>query len=502
MNKDFLKTVSLSVMLAASTIAHAELDNSSPYINPNRTCLTEGLMTPAGKDYRFLYSRDCHVVHILPPTVMPQSIKSQGVNLQACSAMKLAQESNGTLVKIIREAQARIATYEEALEKTSSKAEEQRLQKKITELNSRLEGYRKVSLESEANYQKNYGQVPGAVFSIVMDGSISQTDLSFLRGMNSSILNKTKTVERTTTDAKGNVTTETKEVPDISSLRPAQIDFSVFSFIYNVPEDAVKNGGIISTDIPDLEYLQQGGHKGVIHVLSNGGVSGKVIMSLTAACEFAKIDEKGDLRIKEDTDPIFTVNRTYEVQQMYAQGYTASLNVNKVVNAITSSVSHEKGNTFEKSQTFTPIIDANLSEIMDFKWFDERSDSQSTSFKEIRVIQEAVAQKLVDSYLEDLLKAQVIEFEKPPKVEPAKGGYIDETRVANRCWSQSDGGVSGWFGGSHTVCGNYNFVVKVWKDGVTIEDVKSKLTLNAVKTESMMANTMAPFKYTTAFVKQ
>jgi hypothetical protein len=507
MNKSTLTKVYLVILLAAGSLAHAEPDNTSPYINPNRTCITDGMNTPEGKAYRFLYSRDCSVVYALPPPVMYQNIKSQGVNLEACSSMKEAKKSNDTLSKIISEGRNRLSIYEEQLEKATSKSEEQRLQAKINDLNNRLEKYQKVSAEADANYEKNFGQVPGAVFSIVLDSDVSQNDLNNLRGMNNSNLHPIRWVDDYVKDENGNRKfTGRHAEADNYTLRTAPVQYSIFSFIYNVPADATHNGGIISTDIPNLQYLEQspeGGtpHTGVIHVQSNGGVSGKVIMSLTTACDKTKADESGRLKLDEDTDPFFTVNRTFEVQQMYAQGYEASLKVNKVVDSIISNVSHDKGNTFEKFQAFTPVITANISDILDFHWIDERANTESSKFKDVLIVQQAVAAKLVDSYLDDLVKAGIIEIQKIPSIENAKGGYVDETRVGTRCWSERNGGLSGFFGGSHQACGNYTYSVKVWKDGVTVQDVRSSLTLNAVKSDRMIADTMAPFRYTTAFVK-
>lgn len=492
----------LAVCAALHSFARAEIDNTTPYIDPQRDCLTEGMNNPEGKDYRYLYSRDCRVVYVLPPPAMSQNIRAEGVNLSACNAMKLAQNAIGLDEKMVDDAKQRLANYEDQLDKARTKDEEQRLQRRIRELNDRLEGYKKVRDESVAAFNKNYGPVPGAVFSVALQGDVTQTDLNQLRGLNLANLHRTKTVIVKSPDAGGK--DSVYQIAEDSSLRVAPVSSSIYSFIYNVPDRALENGGIISTDIPGLEYLQQenSNRTGVLHIRANGGVSGKVIMSLTTACDHVKNDERGKPIIDADTNPFFTVNRTFEVQQMFAQGYEARLKVDKVAKQISKYIMTGKGEgAFQKSSVFNNTINANVTDILDFQWTTEFDDKKQISWKEVYDIKTAVATKLVDDYVERLVKENLIKIEPTRSLTPAEGGYTDDTRHGTRCWSERNGGLSGLFGGSHQVCGDYTYVVKVWHDGVTEEDLNRNLTLDGETIDKMQANMMTPFYYSTSFTK-
>lgn len=491
------------VATAASVHAVEVADYTTPNINPQRDCLTEGMINPANKEYRFLFSRDCRVVHVLPPPVMAQNIKPQGVNLQACGGLKSSRDSIATQEAKLADAEVRLLNYERAIEKASSKSEERRLTAKIKDLTERLTGYRKVLEESQAALDKHYGSTPGAEFSILMGGNISPTELNELRGLNLANLSRKKIIVEKTIGPDGKENVKTTEVREESALRPAAIGNSYYSFVYNVPKDAIANGGVISSDIPNLQYLGQkdASYSGVIHVKSNGGISGKVVLALTLACDHTGKDPEGNLVLKEETDPFFTVNRTFEVQQMFSQGYVASLNVDKVVSQISKFTVNHTEQGFKKSSVFTPVINANVDELINFEWTTEFDTGKAASFEQISAIKTSVAEKLVDDYLENLEKEQLITKKADPVVDPVQGGYIDESRMGHRCWTEKDGGLSGLVGRRHEVCGDFTYVVKVWKDGVTEEDINRSLTLHGSTTDIMKINTVTPFYFTTAFVK-
>lgn len=508
MNKKITQILSFSIALSLSAAAQASngpsnpIDDSTPYIDPGRECITSGMVNPPGKEYRYLFSRDCRVVHVLPPAVMKQNIKGQGVNLQACAAMRTALDSNAMIETLIQEGQARLRKYEKQLEAATSKSEQDRLGLAIKQLDDRLKGYTTVRDESAQSFDAHYAQVPGAVFSIVMDGGVSPTDLNEIRGSNQANLYRMKTVEKHTIDAAGkDVVTTTNSIEE-SALRAAVINSSIYSFIYSVPKEAGQNGGLISTDIPSLQYLAQAEtHTGVLHVKANGGISGRVVMSLTTACDKTRWDEQGQLQLKDDVDPIFTVNRTLEVQEKFSQGYVATFNVAKAVEQLTSYTETHTEQGFQKSSVFAPSIAANVDEILDFHWDTGFNNGQATTLKEIRDIKTAIAVKFVDDYIESLQKAGVITVQPDKATDPAKGGYEDQTRVANRCWTESDGGLSGFVGNRHNVCADFTYVVKVWHNGITHEEIKRNLTVNVSQKETMTVDLMTPFYFTTAFVK-
>lgn len=501
MNKNLTKLITVSFLLNGLSTAAFAQDFTTPYVDPSQDCASEGMNNPEGKNYRYLYSRDCRVVHVLPPPSQPQNIKAKGLNLQACRALKSSRNTLESLEQSINDGHERIRKYEMALEKASP-SESKVLQTKIKEQSERLAQYLKAQTDHDAKFEKLYVQTPGAEFAIYMDSGISQNDLNQLRGMNRSNLLHKRTIVEKTIGPDGREQVKTYDTVEESALRVAPISQSYFSFIYNVPADAGKNGGVISTNIPNLQYLDQpGAVGGVIHVKANGGVSGKVIMSLTTACDRVKADATGTLQLDENTDPFFTVNRTFFIQQMFSRGYKASLKVDKAVEQITKFTSQHTNQGFKKSTLFAPSIKADVHELLNFEWTTHYDDGKTDIESKVLEIKTAVAQRLVDNYIENLVKAGVLTAQPDKVVDPATGGYVDETRTANRCWTESDGGVSGFFGGRHRVCSDYTYVVKVWRDGMTDEEIQRSLKLNVDASDSMTVNSMAPFYFTTAFTK-
>lgn len=501
LTKAFALSLAWSVGMVHADTVNGSADYTSPYIDPQQSCLTEGMINPPNKAFRYLYSRDCRVVLVMPPPVMAQTIKSQGLNLKACSGVASARNNVNTAEALVDETQNRIRMLEAALE-NAKPSEEKSIQAKIKDLTTRLEGYTKVRDAAVARFDRDYNQMPGANFAIVMDGDVSANDLNEVRALNHANLNRRKTIVEKTIGPDGKEQTRTYEVVEASALRAAPISQSYYSFIYNLPAEASHSGGIVSSDIPGLQYLEQpGGRTGVIHVKASGGITGKVIMSIATACEHTKKGPNNELVLDDTTDPFFVVNRTFFVQQMFAQGYKARLKVDKAVNQITNFVTVHTNEGFKKSSVFLPSIKADATELMEFEWTTEFDKEKNVSIDKILEIKNAVAAKLIDNYIEKLKAADAIQAVPDRRVDPANGGWVDDTRVANRCWTERDGGLSGLFGGRHEVCSDYTYVVKVWHDGVTEEEVRRSLTLNGETTDSMKILSMAPFYFSTAFTK-
>lgn len=498
----FATHLSLVLSVGAPALGNAQPgDFVSPYINPQRDCLTEGMITPEGKNYRFLYSRDCRVVYVMPPAIMAQSIQAQGVNLQACKDVASRRQTIHNIESTADGLSARIRALEESLEKAKP-SEEKVIEEKIRKTQERLNAYMANLEANRARFNQDFGGLPGAIFSVALDGDITANDLNELRAMNLANLNRRRTIIEKEKGPDGKENIKQYEVVDTSALRVAPMAQSYFSFLYNIPDKALSNGGIISSDIPGLQPLEQtGSNTGVLHIRASGGVTGKVIMSVTTACDQTKI-EKGKPIFDESTNPFFTVNRTFMVQQMFAQGYEASLKVDKVIDQITKHTITHKNEGFQKSSIFLPSIKADVSEILDFAWTSEFDGGKNISVDKILEIKQSVASKLVDDYIERLVKEKMLTVQMDPKVEAANGGMVNETRTGHRCWTEKDGGLSGVLGRRHQVCGDFTYTVPVWRDGITQEEIRRKFDLKVTETDSMLVNMTTPFYYTTSFIKK
>lgn len=496
-----LSLISLAI-LQGITMAHADsMDITSPAINPQRECMSEGMINPPDKNYRYLFSNDCRVVHVVPPEVLKQEIKGEGIGLRGCEGVAKLEDTINSLESMVGEAYDRARKYLAQASQETSPREAKRLRDKAEAEQADAKTYAADLQAAQDRLASTYGRTPGAKFAIVLRSDIDARDLNELRALNFANLNRTKVIEVHKTGPDGKPIVETSTVTETSTLRPAKIGLSIFSLLYKVPKNIGTNGGVISTNIPGLQYLEQAQQEGVIHVRASGGLTGELIMNLPLACEHSKKDEAGKIVLDSETDPFFIVNRTFNVQQMFAQGYTAELRVDKVVDQITKAVITDKEFGFKKSVVFNPSLMAKIDQIVKFEWTDGWDNGKNSSLEQILEIKRAVGAKLIDDYVEKLKAAELIDTKKDPGVPPANGGYVDEARTANRCWTERDGGLSGMLGRRHTVCGDYTYTVKVWKDGVTEEEINRRLTLQGVTGDSMQINTMAPFTYSTTFNK-
>lgn len=492
-----LNLITLAI-LQGITMAHADtMDTTSPAINPQRNCLSEGMINPPDKNYRYLFSNDCSVVHVVPPEVLPQKIKGDGIGLRACPGLATLEDSINNLEMLLKESYDRSYKFLADSAKAENPREAKKLRDKADAEKETANAYKTEIADAQSRLQSTYGRAPGAKFAIVLRSDIDARELNEIRALNHSNLNRSKVVEIHKPDG----TVQRIEVAESSTLRPAKIGQSVFSLLYKVPRDIDSSGGVLSTNIPGLQYLEQNQQEGVIHVKASGGITGELVMSQRLACEHTKKDESGKIVLDDQTDPLFIVNRTFTVQQMFAQGYVAELRVAKVVDQITNTVINHTDHGFKKSVVFNPSLVATIDQVVDFKWTEGWDNSKNGSLEQILEIKKSVAAKLIDDYIEQLKEAGLIEIKKDPGVPAAAGGYIDEARTANRCWTERDGGVSGWLGRRHTVCGDYTYTVKVWKDGITTEEINRHLTLQGKTTDQMQINMMAPFTYSTTFSK-
>lgn len=473
----------------------------SPFIHPQRDCITEGMVNPGGKEFRYLFSRDCRVVYVLPPAVMGQAIKSQVINADRCEELKNLQNDITGRSKSISEIDKKIRSLIDQLLQEPSKSESAKIDKEIQDLETRKQQLEVRQKQGRTFRDDYFSQIPGAIFSITVEGGVSDSELGQIRSHNHNTLNRRQEYITEVKDTAGNVmsTTRTEKII-VSSLQKAPVNNSLYMFNYKKPEDSTKNGGVIEVDVPGYEVLAQPeGLSGTVIFRTNGAVSATLKMALTTTCARTYIGSDGVPKLDETgADPFFAIARNFDVQKTFGQGYTASLNVDKVVTQITNfSLKHtEQG--FKKSSVFEPTLNANISEIMTFNWENEYNNGEKTSLAEIQEVKRAVAASMIDDYIEKLVQEKLITIQTEPKVDPVTGGYVDESRTGHRCWSERSGG---FLRRSRTRCGDYQYIVKVWKDGLTNEEVKRQLTLNGATTDSMSVYQKAPFTYSTVFVK-
>ncbi|MBX3022677.1 MAG: hypothetical protein KF799_13475 [Bdellovibrionales bacterium] len=510
-----LKRLSLGLIagaLCSSFTAQAEDSKtpSAPYIEPSRKCMAEGMINPPGKDYNYLYSKDCRVVYVLPPAKVKQSYRSEGnANIRLCKGVKSRMNALTTLENAHDALASQRRKWDERWQAATSTAQKTKIQAEIDHLTKQMAGYQEEISIGMKSLTDTYGNRPGATLSITMDSEISQSDLNELRAYNQANLRQTRTVVEKVVDAAGNPVLDengrpkerTYDVTEISSLRKAPISKSIYSFVYYAPVNSEKDSGILSTSIPGLEVLQQEGAKTrTAHVRGGDVVTGEVLLSLIGICNSVIDQPDGKSVIDFKKAPIFVVNRNYEVQQMFAQGYVAELKIDNLIGQIVDQVTTNNNQGFTKSANFNHVINEKVDELVDFQWTTEYENPGNINLAQVLEIKKGVAALLIDDYFEKLEKLGILSKVSPSELPPAVGGNVTETRVANRCWTEKNGGISGFFGGRHSVCADYTYTVQVWHDGITTEKLSNLLRANIRSVDRMEVHQMAPFSFSTAFV--
>ncbi len=478
-------------------------DSTAPVINPAQSCMSEGMNNPPGKTYGFLYNKDCSVVHVLPSRIENPKVQVwPSANLQLCDGLKAHIQSFNDLNKRINKLQLQTEVLEEKLTENLKESEFERISKQVQSLDKKR---RELEFDAMAMRKETaqFGKIPGATISVFLNNSITQEELNYLRALNhSNLVQKIKRVDRSL-DENGNEVISEREEYKISSLRPAQISSSLYSFSFYSLDQENPTNSIISTTLPGFEVLEQmESHQSVAHVRAGDVVTGEVVMSLLGVCDSVVEDENGrpSIDLSGQSSPL-TVNRTYGVNQVFTQGYEAKLDVDSIADQIISHVTHHKNSGFTKSSEFSNTIDTMVDSLIDFKWDSDSDNSQILSIDKVLEIKKEVSAHLIDNYFSKLVEQGILKIENPTSLPPAQGGMVPETQLAHRCWTEKRGGFSGLIGKRRQVCADYTYTVNVWKDGFTTEELKNHLTMNHQYIDRMTVNRATPFYYTTTFIR-
>jgi hypothetical protein len=497
------KVIAMGFALISSSYGWAqaspdEVDSTAPYIYPGQKCPTDKMLSPEGKSFRYLFSKDCRVVHVLPPAQMPQAISAQPIDLTGgCEHyLDLREQSRKTAQRRNKIRDQLDDLLQQKLNAKTEK-EQKKIEARIASLETDFEKV-KVDLADIQAELKASGRHQAVRFVVNVSDEVSPNDLARVRAINANILVQPVTTKIIEKKPDGS-TTESETTSYIeSSVRAAPIHSSIYSFRFYAP-DALYNGGVLSTSIPGLAYLQQkDGQEGILHVQSSGGVSGELIMSREAVCPRTKVVD-GEYVLDDLKDPFFQISRQFAVNQMYGRGYTASLRTERAIELISKKLIESKENGFQKSVTFTPTLKGKVDSLIDFRWTEEFQNNDPQTLEAIYKIKVSVAADLIDELFDKLVESGALQIKQDPVVDPSEGGYIDKTQTAHRCWTEKKGGLSGITGGRRTVCSDFVYTVKEWKDGITHEDINKSLNILSEIQDHVVINTVTPFYFNTIF---
>lgn len=273
-----------------------------PYIAP-QDC-EAGVSVPVGGQAP-LFSKDCNYVFVLPRTEGRVSVSAYApsANLQKCGQVEMDHTAADQL-RAIRQ------TVYDAISKAIA----------VNPADPRIQALRdnaKYFNDEIAKLQTSYALVEGGQASLLFDASVSEDEMNQWRNLNHQMIEAQHTVF----------------VP-----APIAEGFISFGLVKASKDDLDSDPIVLQTVMPGLNKT---GDTATISM--NSGVSGAVKLSMTGACEMAKItktDENG-LPLKRDYSQLdvnqvaalLPANVTYSVDVQTGVGYSVQVMWQNFINA-------------------------------------------------------------------------------------------------------------------------------------------------------------------------
>lgn len=460
-----------------------------PEINPTSRCMAQDVKVPHGDfpKYRYLRDSDCKGIFVLPPSrVVPEVHFTSAGKLGLCKGVKInIKRQNDTEEAIDQLRQSRNKLQEQLITE-ESQTKIAKIEKKIETIKEHIDLLVKERLEDKTYLDVEYGKEEGGSFQVFLNNEIDNQDLMALGEYNEYPI--------TLKDNEGNDVQASIEPVVV----PAPVTESYYSFrLRSYTPENPQHPTIISTDIPGLEKLQQiDSTTKYTHVVGGDVLSGEMVMNLPAVCEQAVETPNGYVLSKEGKAKTFAINRTMVVNKKFTYGYKATLNSNEVATVIAEDFVLKGNYGASVDQTFKQTLGSNLDSYLSFKWtVDYETEKTIIDSKEVEKIKEATFARMVSKYYEGLVAAGKLTPQVPTEAGQGKVVPIKEFAKGWGCGPVDVGGVTF----DHDGCGAYDFTLTTYHSGMTDKDITNTLILDQDITEEFVAESMAPFHYTTAF---
>ncbi len=468
------------IVLMQGMTAGAQVDQTVPSMNPSKNCRVKGASHIDGiRDYNFLNSDDCQTIFVRPELVGQQLIDYRiSSNLDLCEAVNLSEQQVVEIRRGITDEHAHIRRLQkiETTNPTKIKKIQAEIERRIGYINW-LEEQEEKTLNDK---DKNYGEIPGATFSISVDARILPDDLYEIRQNNP--------YEFIFEGPNGKPEIGYK-FPDV---REANIVDSYYTFFYRKSSEREKWQSVLSSNSP-LELAKESQRTGIVHVLANEGMQLQAVLNLPSICLGAYLDEEMNWQLKNDSQkPIFTISRQYTVHQRAAYGYSVALKNNAVVDRIMNHLATNDNSGFTLDDLFLNEIKHDMNEYLDFTWTSQMgSDALQFSPQKVKELKIDLFATYIQNYMDSLLANGVLEIMDSRPVNKVADGMAFSANGDTECFSSP----------LDKMCYQSVYRLTNWK-GLTPDQLRASLTVNQSFAKTVGVNHMEPFTYNSYFLPQ
>ena len=473
----FIKILTMGVVLFTGQALLANINQNVPSMNPTSTC--KAIKTPNEKsirDYRYLNSDNCQNIFVLPEEIGTQHINYEIVeDLDFCKAVKTATKRILATEEMVSSAQNQLkkimdkpaTTDSEIIQKEKEIANKQ---KDIAWLNDEV-------TKQLNRRDQNYGDIPGARFSIFNDNRVIEEELNSLVEANRYPV----------------IVQEPNKEPEIFYKDPgvaeALITDSYYTFFIHKAKEREQFASIIHSDVPAKVHSESRRY-GIAHVEGGNALPADMTLNLPSICIGAFQDGNGEWDLKDNRkNPIFTITRTFEVMQRAAYGYSAALKIEAVVDRLMSHIKLMGNDAFTVDDVFLDAAVNDLSSYLSFEWSQQHGpDGENLSKKRIKEMKLNLLAGYLENYFDQLIKLDILKVAGFKEAGTKDGGFVSSPNTKLNCFK------------SPLTRSCHVEAYKLTDSNITDDAaLKASLTVNQSFAKNVGVNNMEPILYRSLF---
>ncbi len=473
MFNNFMKIGALTGLVLFAPKTQAQIDQTVPTMNPASHCLVNGSDSIEGiRDYSFLTSDDCKTIFVRPEQIGRQYIDYNVVgNLDVCKAISLVDDRNymleaehnrltGELIRISKQK----ATTEWSIAKKKRELEQVR---------SEIAWVKQELATLQKDKDENYGNLRGARFSILSDNRVIEDDLVKIAKNNYY-----------------NVVVNGEIYEKKPKVTKAAIVDSFYTFFIRKPSTRDFSETIIETDSP-AKLHSDSKRVGIVHVESGDLLPAEMILNMPVVCLGAIKNDQGTWELTNNyRNPMFTVKRTYTINQRVAFGYQSTLRMDPVLKQMVNYLTINKMEPFTLDDVFLKVAQHDTDSILEFFWDQQMgAGGQNISPAREKNIKLELLAGYLNNYFEKLVKDGVLEIVGMRDQGSKEGSFVTNNNADLKCYQSP----------LSKNCYTEVYQIKDW-DGELDDELHKKLHVNQVYSSSVGVNHLEPYDFTSLFV--
>lgn len=473
MNFKKIGMASLLFLLAHPILG--QVDNRVPSMNPKKTCSITPV--PGMRQYRFLSNDDCSNIFTMPEEIGIQLIDYSILDdLSVCRAVKTATETINSMEKKVSELHEEL--YKIMKRDVSSTWSVQKKERDIAKKKEDIAFFDNAVSQKIKKRDLDYGNWRAVQFSIFNDNRILDQDFEAIAEKNYYPVV---------------VKEEGKEAELLykkPGVRRATLVDSHYSFFMRKASERESFASIIESNAP-AKLHSESKRYGIAHVVGGDTLPASMTLNMPSICVGAFQKGNGGWDIRDDKkNPIFTVTRTFTVNQRAAYGYTSAMKIGGVVKRLTNHIETFGDNPFSIDDIFLEGIDSYLDSMIQFNWSANMGgEGESLSPQRVQEIKIELLAGHLKNYFEHLVEKKILKIAGIEAVDREEGAFYDQAQSGLNCYRSP----------LTKKCHAETYQLVDFVDAVS-QDLTAKLTINQKFSKNVGLNQMEPFVHNSVFM--